>query len=382
MKSLIISDAYFPPQTGGISTWIASIAGALGSRHACCFTGVALSASDSVAAPKVRIYRRPAAFRKEKHIQAAAFAAAILEIMLRERPQVVQLATAYDGYMGLWLRQWFRIPFIVYAHGNEVLDALRSTWPKPRLSLIQAARVLANSRFTAELVQKVGVPARKVAIIHPGCDIGRFQPFEPTTDLRREILGHRWNSRVILSVGNLVMRKGHDMVIKALPRVMQSVPDVVYLIVGDGPYRTELETLALAGGVRDRVIFAGRVSDQRLPEVYGLSDVFVMPSRERLESCDVEGFGMVFLEASACAKPVVASRSGGTEDAVLNGATGLLVDPLDAGDIAKALTHILRDRDFAVRLGQQGRARVAAEFTWAHVASRVRGVLESVVSER
>ena len=379
LKSLLISSAHFPPVTGGISSYMASVAAALGPEQVCCLTGVPGNGKDSGLQP--RSYRRPAAFAKPRHIQAAGFTAAMLEIMMRERPRVVQLATADDGYMGLWLRQWLKLPFVVYAHGNEVLGALESSWPKPRLSLQQAARVLANSRFTAQLVEKSGAAPERIEIIHPGCDVDRFQPCKPTMELRQEILGDQWNNRVILSVGNLVVRKGHDLVIRALRRVMESIPDVVYLIVGDGPYRAELEKLALASGVRERVIFAGRVSDERLPEIYGLSDIFAMPSRERMESCDVEGFGIVFLEASACAKAVIAGRSGGMEDAVLNGVTGLLVNPTDVEDIAKALTRLLANGDFAVRLGQQGRARVGAEFAWPRVANRVRSILESVISE-
>jgi phosphatidylinositol alpha-1,6-mannosyltransferase len=381
MKSLLVSGIYFPPQDGGISNYMASIAAAMGPLLTCCLTGVRADKNRENLGGRVRIYRRPNAFRKEAHFQAAGFAAAILEIMLRERPRAVQLATASDGYIGLWLHQWFKLPFVVYAHGNEVLHAMESSWPKPRLALHRAARVLANSRFTAELVEKVGVPSHKIEIIRPGCDIHRFQPCKPTIAVRKEILGQHWNHRVILSVGNLVERKGNDMVIKALPRVLESVPDVVYLIVGDGPYRAELEKLARASEVQGRVIFAGRVSDQLLPGIYGLSDVIAMPSRARLEQGDVEGFGMVFLEASACAKPVIGGRSGGIEDAVIDGVTGLLANPLDVEGIAGALTHILLNQDFAARLGQRGRERVVAEFTWTHVANRVSGILESVLSE-
>jgi phosphatidyl-myo-inositol dimannoside synthase len=381
MKSLLISGIYFPPMTGGISNFMASIAATLGRHQACCLTGVPAGNGTNGWELGVRTYRRPAAFRKEKHIQAAGFAAAILEIMLRERPRVVQLATAYDGYIGLWLRQWFKLPFVVYAHGNEVLDALQSSWPKPRLSLTQAARVLANSRFTAQLVEKAGVAPERIEIIHPGCDIDRFQPYNTSIELRQEILRQHWNSRVILSVGNLVVRKGHDMVIQALPRVLESVKDVVYLIVGDGPYRAALEKLARAVGVRERVIFAGRVGDERLPEIYALGDVFVMPSRERLESCDVEGFGMVFLEASACARPVVAGRSGGTDDAVMDGLTGLLVDPMSLEEISSAICRLLDNHDFAVRLGYEGRSRVVSNFAWSNIGKRIQGILDSVAQE-
>jgi phosphatidylinositol alpha-1,6-mannosyltransferase len=199
-------------------------------------------------------------------------------------------------------------------------------------------------------------------------------------ELRQKLLGDRHKDKVILSVGNLVPRKGHDMVIRALPRVRQVVPEVTYLIVGEGSYGVQLENLATALGVRDRVIFAGP-SAEDLPDIYALADVFVMVSREQLQSCDVEGFGLVFLEASACAKPVVGGRSGGIPDAIVDGVTGLLVNPHDPEDIANALARFLSDTDLATRFGQQGRSRVVKYFGWDRIADQVQGILQSVFQE-
>jgi phosphatidylinositol alpha-1,6-mannosyltransferase len=171
------------------------------------------------------------------------------------------------------------------------------------------------------------------------------------------------------------------MVIRALPRINQAVRNVTYLIVGRGPYRSELENLAASLGVADRVIFADRVPAQQLPEVFALSDVFVMPSRERTDSCDAEGFGLVFLEASACAKAVVGGRSGGIPDAIIEGETGLLVNPDDVGELTAAIVELLSDDHLARRLGEQGRSRVVQDFAWERVATGVQGILESVVRE-
>jgi phosphatidylinositol alpha-1,6-mannosyltransferase len=124
------------------------------------------------------------------------------------------------------------------------------------------------------------------------------------------------------------------------------------------------------------------VADEDLPDVYALSDVFVMPSRERLEEKDVEGFGLVFLEANACAKPVIGGRSGGIPDAIVDGITGLLVDPQDPADIADALARLLVDKDLAIRLGRQGRSRVVRDFNWTRVGDRVQGILETIVWEK
>jgi len=315
-------------------------------------------------------------------MKALTLACSLSEIAVRDRPRVVQLATCDEGYLGLQLLRWFKLPFIVYAHGNEILGAIDSDWDKPRLALKKAACVLANSRFTAGLLQTAGVAPEAIAVIPLGCDIDRFRPRTPPLQLRRKVLGDRARGPVILTVGNLVERKGHDMVIRSLPAVCQRVPDATYLIVGTGAYKERLNELAAELGVRDRIIFAGKVSDDELPDVYAMCDVFAMPSRARLAAHDVEGFGLVYLEAGACAKPVVAGRSGGIEDAVVDGFTGLIVDPSDARDIGQALIRLLTDSELRGRLGQQGRDRVRKEHTWSVLGARVQGILERVGNTR
>ncbi|PYJ70655.1 MAG: hypothetical protein DME76_04705 [Verrucomicrobia bacterium] len=382
MKSLLISGTYFPPQMGGISQFMREISSALGPDLVCCLTGQRANGAAIREDVGPRVYRRPAVFdAKAKYLRAAAWGATIAEIMIRERPKIAQLATAGEGPLGLWLRKWFGLPFIVYAHGNELLSAMQPSGQKLQVGLRRADRVLAVSHFTANLVQKFGVSPDRIEIVHPGCDSDHFRPLWPRMDLRQKLLGDRYKDKIILSVGNLVARKGHDMVIRGLPRLRQTIPEVTYLIVGHGSYRVQLENLATALGVRDRVIFAGPLAED-LPDIYALGDVFVMPSREQLEECDVEGFGMVFLEASACAKPGVGGRSGGIPDAIVDGVTGLLVNPHDSEDIANALARLLSNSDLATRFGQEGRSWVVKYFDWVRVADRVQGILQSVLEEK
>src|SRR5262245_26905595 len=163
MKSLLISGGYFPPQTGGISHLMAKVASALTSERVCCLTGQpswpVVGREDS----GVRVYRRPIVFNgKTKSLRAAAWGAAIAEIMVRERPKITQLATTGEGPMGFWLRQWFGLPFVVYTHGNEVLKGMQASEQKMLVALQQADRVLAVSQFTANLVQKAGVSTDRI----------------------------------------------------------------------------------------------------------------------------------------------------------------------------------------------------------------------------
>ena len=171
------------------------------------------------------------------------------------------------------------------------------------------------------------------------------------------------------------------MVIRALPILCGTIPDLSYVIVGDGPFRDQLESLALSLGVRNRVVFLGQVSDEDLPDMYALADVFVMPSRECLSENDVEGFGMVFLEANACGKPAVGGRSGGIPEALVDGVTGFLVDPHDPKGVAAALIRLLTSKDLAESFGKHGRLRAVQDFSWARVAERVLTIMEAALDE-
>ncbi len=377
-KSLLVSNLYFPPQKGGISHFMSSVATSLGRERVCCLTAVKSDRHEMTVCDKgIRVYRRPLAFSGRTAVQAVNLGFALSQIMVMERPQIIQLAMAYEGYIGLQLQRWIGLPFVVYAHGNEILDAANGKWQTPRLALMQAARVFANSRFTAGLLQGMGVKPERIEIVWPGCDAKRFKPQEPSRSLRDKFLGSRQNGRVILTVG-LESLKGHDMVIRALPRIRRSFPDITYLIVGGGS-QDKLDALARELGVRNHVIFSGLVSDEDIPGVYGLCDVFAMPSRQDLAAHNVEGFGLAYLEANASGKPVVGGKSGGVEDAVVEGLTGLLVNPLDPEDIASALETLLGKPDFARSLGEHGRQRVVNEFAWDTIGKRVQSILNSVV---
>ena len=179
--------------------------------------------------------------------------------------------------------------------------------------------------------------------------------------------------RVILTLARVVPRKGHDQVIAALPQILATVPTAKYLICGTGPgkYVERLRRQVEKLGLHDAVIFGGYIEPGQLNAVYNLCDVYVMPSREIEEEGDVEGFGITFLEANACQKPVIGGNSGGIPDAVSDGETGYVVDPTDPSAIASAVTELLRDSALADRLGRQGYDRVTRLYTWTTIAAQL-----------
>jgi phosphatidyl-myo-inositol dimannoside synthase len=203
----------------------------------------------------------------------------------------------------------------------------------------------------------------------PGVDTEAYHPGVDGSEVRRRYgLSDR---PVIVCVSRLVPRKGQDMLIRALPAIRRRVPDAALLIVSGGPYRSTLQKLA-AG---QDVVFTGSVPWAELPAHFAAGDVFAMPCRTRNRGLDVEGLGIVYLEASATGLPVVAGDSGGAPDAVREGETGFVVDGRDPGAIADRVAALLADRDLARRLGSAGRAWVETEWRWDTQADRMRALL-------
>jgi phosphatidylinositol alpha-1,6-mannosyltransferase len=268
-------------------------------------------------------------------------------------------------------------PYLLYAHGEEILSALTSrklAWLLPRIYR-RAAAIIANSRHTQALLQDLGVPAAKIHLIHPGVDAQAFG-VSPAAVQRLRQKYHLGESPVLLTVGRMQRRKGQDMVLHALPYVAHAIPAVRYVLVGTGEELASLQGLARRLGVAERVIFAGEVSEQDLPVYYAACDLFIMPNRQI--DADIEGFGIVFLEAGAASKPVIGGRSGGTADAIVHEVTGLRVDGADVAAIATAVVSLLTDPAKAQAMGAAGRRRVEQEFTWEAVVEQTRRLSTTV----
>jgi phosphatidylinositol alpha-1,6-mannosyltransferase len=202
----------------------------------------------------------------------------------------------------------------------------------------------------------------KLRRLAPGVDAGLYNPAARDPGLREQ-LGFA-ERPVVVGISRLMPRKGQDMLIQALPEIRRRVPDTALVLVGGGPSRDRLKRIAAAAGVADHVVFRGSVDHEDLPAWYCLGDVFAMPCRERLGGLDVEGLGIVFLEAAACGQAVVAGVSGGSVDAVLDGETGRLIDGRSTAQIAAVISRLLSDPVAAAELGRHGRDWVTSHWTW------------------
>jgi phosphatidylinositol alpha-1,6-mannosyltransferase len=273
------------------------------------------------------------------------------------------------------------IPYLVFAYGIEVnmrLVGLRGrllAWSRRR-TFSRAAGIVAVSRATADDVARLGVARSRIHVVPPAIDLGDWEP--AARDRREEVansLGVE-GKRVLFTVSRLIRRKGISTMIRALPRILQAEPNAVYVVAGSGEEEGALRRLAVDLGLEDRVMFTGPVTEEVKKALYGICEVFVLPCRS-LPDGDVEGFGIVFLEAAASGKPAVAGRSGGVVDAVADEETGLLVPPDSPDALAAAVVRVLGDEELARRLGSQGRARARA-MTWGASAAKLREIIESV----
>ena len=180
---------------------------------------------------------------------------------------------------------------------------------------------------------------------------------------------------MILSVGRLVHRKGQDTLISALPAILKAHPDAHILLIGEGPHRGHLQKLVSNLGVVNSVTFIGRIQYSELPRYICVGDIFAMPSRSRLGGLEVEGLGIVYLEASACGLAVIAGKSGGAPDAVLEGVTGLIVDGTNPNDVARAAIDLLSEPIRAENMGREGRDWIEKNWSWDSWSSTFNSLL-------
>jgi phosphatidylinositol alpha-1,6-mannosyltransferase len=261
------------------------------------------------------------------------------------------------------IRRALGAPTVQYFHAKEITG-------KPRLARFAASRadaVIAVSAYTASLIANTGARPACLRLIPPGVELPAAQA--PPREARPTIVTiARLNDRY----------KGHDVLIEALARVRSQVKELQWVVIGDGQLRTELEERARAAGLAGSASFLGAVSDQVRDSWLARCDLLAMPSRLPDGGLAGEGFGMVYLEAAAHAKPVVAGNVGGALDAVADGESGLLVDPTDPDAVAGAITKLLREPELAQRMGARGAQR-ARTFAWPLIAARVEALVHELL---
>jgi phosphatidylinositol alpha-1,6-mannosyltransferase len=271
-------------------------------------------------------------------------------------------------------------PRVILAHGSELMPSTarwrREIWRRMLRRVCESADlVVANSEYTRKLVLDKAPEANALAI-PLAVDHERFSPGDGEEAKRRFGVA---NKVVLSSVSRLHAYKGHDVVLRAIAASSErSRRNLVYLIAGKGPHRGELERQVTQLGLAEHVRFLDFVPEDNLPDLYRASDLFLLCTREAVERQEVEGFGMVFLEAQACGTPVIGTRTGGIPDAVKEGEGGWLIEQDDAAALSGFLDRLVDDPTAFLAAGKRARERVEQECTWGHYVRRFVGALESL----
>jgi phosphatidyl-myo-inositol dimannoside synthase len=371
-RALVITND-FPPRVGGIQSYVHSLASQLPPDELVVYAprwsgDTAFDAAQpfpvvrhptSLMLPTPDVLRRARAIAAEYECESVWFGAAaplgLLAGPLRRDPGVSRIVASTHGHeVG-----WAKLPAArqLLAHIGRECDTLTYL-----------------GEYTHKRLAAACGPRTRFAHLPSGVDTVAFSPDAADDDVRRRY--HLHDRPVVVCVSRLVARKGQDVLIRALPAITRRVPDAALLVVGGGPYRKQLERLVREHGVERDVAFSGSVPAAELPALYTAGDVFAMPCRSRLRGLEVEGLGIVYLEANACGLAVVAGDSGGAPDAVLEGTTGYVVDGRSVGAVTDRVAALLADDGLSKAMGQAGREWVSREWRWPTLADRLRGLLQ------
>ncbi len=271
-------------------------------------------------------------------------------------------AAAPLGVAARWLRKAGASRIVALTHGHEVWWS--KIWPFS-WAIAEIGKQVDYVTYLGDFTKSALAPqikdSSKLIRVAPGIDTDHFSPCDATSLRQRHGLDNR---PTIISVGRLVHRKGQDRLIEALPKVLESIPDAALILVGEGPYRKHLTDLVEKYNLSDHVFFIGRIHFAELPSYICMGDVFAMPSRSRLFGLEVEGLGIVYLEASSCGLPVIGGTSGGAPDAVLDGETGYVVDGNDLTGISTQIIRLLSDAKLRKKMGERGRNWAIESWRW------------------
>ncbi|MHB1138708.1 MAG: glycosyltransferase family 4 protein [Microthrixaceae bacterium] len=377
MRVLVVTND-LPPRVGGIQNYVDELcrglvrAGDDVTLYGSSYEG---DAAWDAAAP-FRVVREPRSVLLPSHRTFRH----TLRLVEHTRPDVVVFGAAFPlGLMGPALRRRTGVPYVAFTHGLEV-SSVRAPGGRRLLRAIgaEAGAVTFVSHWCDDLLRDAFGPGPRYALLPPAVDPEAFHPGVDGTPIRERYgVG---DDPVVVCVSRAVERKGQDQLIRCLPELRRRVPGAQLLLVGGGPHLDRLRELVTETGVGDHVTITGQVADDELPAHYAAGDVFAMPCRERRGGLEVEAFGIVFIQAQAVGRPVVAGRIGGVPDALDEGTTGLLVDGEDAAALVDGIASLLGDPERATRMGEAGQRFVRDGFTWGRRTDQLRALLADVVA--
>lgn len=369
MKSMLVLATELPPGPGGIGTHAYQVALQLAGRG---WQVALLAPQDYATKSEVSAWkqRQPMPITTLRHaptpvLQGALWALSLLRAVRRHRPRVLLVSGQRAVWLAATLRPLLGVPFVAVGHGVEFGARGRLTRWLNRRSYGSAAAVVAVSGYTRRRMLDSGVEPRRSEVIANGADAGTFHQLagDALDAFRSRDPVTQPDRRLLITVGRVGRRKGQDLVVRTLPRLLESHPDLHYVLIGLPDRGADIEALAAELEVSGRVHVLGRQPTDLVRAHLSAADLFVMPSRHT-DDGDFEGYGIAVVEAALCGLPAVVAGNSGLAEAVEDGETGVVVPPDDEAALFEALESLLSDQELRRRLGEQARERALAEKTW------------------
>jgi len=378
-KSLLITN-FFPPKIGGIENYFKNLCYQLPEDKINILTDNDLDFRNFDKKYNRKIFRLnfyPWRFFKPSWLPLFW---RVRKIIKKEKIQYLQFGHYFNIVtIGLIFKKLFGLPYLIYTHGVDTLIPQKSYLQKKIMiwNLKNADWVVANTEFMKQKLIELGIFPSKIIVVYPSLKQNIFEVKTSADNVKQKY--NLDNKKVLLTLGRLVKRKGQDMVIRCLPELIKKVPNLIYLIVGDGPDRKYLEDLVDKLHLNKHVVFTGAIEDtlaKKLP-FYQIADIFIMTTREEKEKKDLESFGLAYLEAQSQKLPVILGTAGGTQETIIENQTGLSVNSKNVKEIFQAIIKLINNPDQSKKMGERGRDWVKKTFNWRTQIKKIRFILEN-----
>ncbi|HRY36326.1 MAG TPA: glycosyltransferase family 4 protein [Candidatus Magasanikbacteria bacterium] len=362
MKILLITLEY-PPKIGGIASYTYNFAAHFDSEEICVYAPKQQGDKEFDAKNDWKTYRYNPYFKVIWPRWLKMFWQ-VRKIIKKEKVEKIYVHHALpSGYVAYLCKKFFKIPYTIFFHGTDLVVGLKRKAGKIKMVCNNAEKIVVSGDFLKnKLSAKFEELENKIVVLHP-CPSDFFlkKNKEEELEILRAKLALK-GKKVLISVGRMADGKGFPHMVRLLPKILEKVPNLVWIIIGDGPKKEDIIKNIQKNYLQNVVRILGFIPLNELPKYYQLADAFVLLTHKDEES--EEGWGTAFLEASASGLPVIAGRVGGVEEVVENLVTGILVDVYQDQGVISAITEILKNSDYAKQMGEAGRRRIIQEFNW------------------
>lgn len=379
MKKTLIITLEFPPDIGGIATYVHDLAEALDPHKTIVLAPPVAGTSAWDDAQPYTIIRKNLLWPKMFWPRWIRLLLIARRIAKKEQVELVIIHHVLPvGYIGLYLKRFLKIPYLLFSHGTDITLGIKSKWKLTNVARVAkgAEQIIFNSESLKHRFLEVLPQYEPTTVVLYPCPDPAYLISPPESVL--EALRNTYalhGKKIILTVSRFVDGKGFPHLLRMMPSILEKEPHLVWMLIGDGPKKEYILGEVQKRNLQNIVRYVGEVSHEELKQFYYLADLFVLLTHP--DEGREEGLGLVFLEAAAAGLPVVAGKSGGVEEAVLHTETGLVVD-LYHGDpgVIETIVTLLQNKEYSATLGIHAKARIASEFVWSHQLMRLSSWLE------